>query len=163
MKVTVEAKGDKELVISRAFNAPRDLVFNAYTECKYLKRWLAGAEGWSLDVCDVDLKVGGKYRWVWKKGEIKMGAGGEYREISRPDRIVFTEQFDDPWYAGEAISTLTLDESDGVTTLTNTMLYVSKDARDTVLQSPMESGLSLSYDRLEELLAESAQAAGSGE
>ncbi|MDI1242386.1 MAG: SRPBCC family protein [bacterium] len=163
MKVTVEAKGNNELVISRAFNAPKDLVFKAYTECKYLKRWLSGAEGWSLDVCDVDLTVGGKYRWVWKKGEIEMGAGGEYRELSRPDRIVCTEQFDDPWYAGEAISTLTLEEKDGVTTLTNTMLYVSKEARDTVLQSPMEEGLSLSYDRLEALLAESAQAAGSGE
>jgi uncharacterized protein YndB with AHSA1/START domain len=163
MKVTVEAKGERELVISRAFNAPKGLVFKAYTECKYLKRWLSGAEGWSLDVCEVDLTVGGKYRWVWKRGETEMGAGGEYREISRPDRIVCTEQFDNPWYAGEAISTLTLEEKDGVTTLTNTMLYVSKEARDTVLQSPMESGLSLSYDRLEELLAESAQAAGSGE
>jgi uncharacterized protein YndB with AHSA1/START domain len=163
MKVTVEAKGERELVISRAFNAPKGLVFKAYTECKYLKRWLSGAEGWSLDVCEVDLTVGGKYRWVWKRGETEMGAGGEYREISRPDRIVCTEQFDNPWYAGEAISTLTLEEKDGVTTLTNTMLYVSKEARDTVLQSPMESGLSLSYDRLEKLLAESAQAAGSGE
>lgn len=163
MKVTVEAKGERELVISRAFNAPNDLVFKAYTECKYLKRWLSGAEGWILDVCNVDLTVGGKYRWVWKKGETEMGAGGEYREISRPDRIVCTEQFDDPWYAGEAISTLTLEEKDGVTTVTNTMLYVSKEARDAVLQSPMEEGLSLSYDRLESLLAESAQAAGSGE
>ena len=89
-----------------------------------------------------------------------MGAGGEYREISRPDRIVSTEQFDDPWYPGEGISTVTLDENDGVTTLTNTMRYVSREARDTVLQSPMEEGLSLGYDRLEALLAESAAAAG---
>ena len=162
-KVTVEAKGDRELVISRAFNAPNEMVFKAYTECKYLKRWLSGMEGWSLEVCNVDLTVGGKYRWVWKKGAIEMGMGGEYRELSRPDRIVCTEQFDDAWYPGEAISTLTLEEKDGVTTVTNTMLYVSKEARDGVLQSPMEEGLSLSYDRLEELLAESAQAAGSGE
>ena len=160
MKVTVEAKGEREMVISRAFNAPKDLVLRAYTECKYLKRWMFGPDGWSLDVCNVDLTVGGKYRWVWKKGDIEMGAGGEYREVSRPDRIVCTEQFDDPWYAGEAISTLTLDEKGGVTTLTNTMQYVSKEARDTVLQSPMEEGLSLSYDRLESLLEESAAAAG---
>ena len=163
MKVTVEAKGDRELVISRAFNAPKDLVFQAYTECKYLKRWLSGPDEWSLDVCEVDLRVSGKYRWVWKKREVEMGASGEYREISRPDRIVCTEQFDDPWYPGEAISTLTLVEKDGLTTLRNTMLYVSTEARDAVLQSPMEGGLSLSYDRLEALLAESAQAAGSGE
>ncbi|MEO5857722.1 MAG: SRPBCC family protein [Pyrinomonadaceae bacterium] len=163
MKVTVEAKGERELVISRAFNAPKDLVFKAYTECKYLKRWLSGAEGWSLDVCRVDLNVGGKYRWVWKNGQIEMGMGGEYREIARPDRIVCTEQFDEAWYTGEAISTLTMDEKDGVTTLTNTMLYVSKEARDGVLRSPMEDGLSLSYDRLEALLGEPAQAGASGE
>ena len=154
-KVTVEAKGDRELVIRRAFNAPKDLVFQAHTECKYLKRWMFGPEGWSLDVCEIDLNLGGKYRWVWKKG-----AGGEYREVNRPDRIVCTEQFDDPWYQGEAVSTVTFDERDGVTTLTNTMRYISKEARDTVLQSPMEEGLSLSYDRMESLLEESAAAAG---
>lgn len=162
-KVTVEAKGERELVIRRAFNAPKELVFQAHTECKYLKRWMFGPDGWSLDVCDIDLKVGGKYRWVWKKDAIEMGAGGEYREITKPDRIVATEQFDDPWYAGEAVSTVTFDERDGVTTLTNTMQYVSTESRDTVLQSPMEEGLSLGYDRLEALLAEPAQVAGSGE
>ncbi len=162
-KVRVEAKGERELVISRAFNASKDLVFQAHTECRHLKRWMFGPDGWSLDVCEIDLNVGGKYRWVWKKGEIEMGMGGEYREIARPDRIVCTEQFDDPWYPGEGISTVTFDEAAGVTTLTNTMLYVSKEARDTVLQSPMEEGLSLGYDRLEALLEDSAQAAGSGE
>lgn len=159
MKVTVEAKGDNELVISRSFNAPKDLVFQAHTECKYLKRWMYGPEGWSLDVCESELRVGGKYRWVWKKGDVSMGAGGEYREVSRPDRIVCTEQFDDPWYEGEAVSTVTFVETDGVTTLTNTMRYVSKAARDGVLQSPMEEGLSMSYDRLEALLSGSGAAA----
>lgn len=163
MKVQVEAKGERELVIRRAFNAPKELVFQAHTECRHLKRWMFGPDGWSLDVCEIDLNVGGKYRWVWKKGEIEMGMGGEYREIARPDRIVCTERFDDPWYPGEGISTVTFDEAAGVTTLTNTMLYVSKEARDTVLQSPMEEGLSLGYDRLEALLAETAHAAGSGE
>ncbi len=163
MKVTVEAKGENELVISRTFSAPKELLFKAYTECKYLKRWLYGPEGWSLAVCEMDLNVGGSYRWVWKKDDIEMGAGGKYREIERPDRIVCTEQFDDPWYEGEAISTVVLVESGGVTTLTNTMQYVSKEARDGVLQSPMEEGLSLGYDRLEKLLAETNQAAGSGE
>lgn len=87
-----------------------------------------------------------------------MGAGGEYREVSVPDRVVCTEQFDDPWYQGEAISTVTFNEVDGVTTLINTMLYVSKEARDGVLASPMEEGLSLSYDRLEALIAETSAA-----
>jgi uncharacterized protein YndB with AHSA1/START domain len=159
MKVTVEAKGENELVISRAFNAPKELVFQAHTECKYLKRWMFGPDGWSLDVCEIDLNVGGKYRWVWKKGDFAMGAGGEYREVARPDRIVCTEQFDDPWYQGEAVSTVTFEEREGVTTMTNTMRYVSAEARDTVLQSPMEEGLSLGYDRLEALLGESGVAA----
>lgn len=161
--LTVEANGERELVIRRSFNAPKDLVFQAHTECKYLKRWMFGPDGWSLDVCEIDLNIGGKYRWVWKKGEIEMGAGGEYREISRPERIVATEQFDVPWYPGVGISTLIFEEVDGVTTMTNTMQYESKEARDTVLKSPMEEGLALGYDRLEALLAESAQAAGSGE
>jgi len=162
-KVTVEAKGEHELTIRRVFNAPKELIFQAHTECKYLKRWMFGPDGWSLDVCEIDLNIGGKYRWVWKKGDIEMGAGGEYREVARPDRFVATEQFDDPWYQGEALSTVTFEERDGVTTLTNTMRYISKEARDTVMQSPMQEGLEMGYSRLEILLAESAQAVGQGE
>ena len=159
-KVTVEAKGDRELVIKRAFSAPKELVFQAHTECKHLKRWMFGPDGWSLAVCEIDLKIGGGYRYVWKKDAIEMGAGGEYREVARPDRLVCTERFDDPWYPGEGLATITFDEAGGVTTLTNTIRYESKEARDTVLQSPMEEGLSLGYDRLEALLSESATAAG---
>lgn len=162
-KLTVEANGERELVIRREFNAPRDLVFQAHTECKYMKRWLFGPDGWSLDVCEVDLRVGGKYRWVWKKGDIQMGAGGEYREVARPERIVCTEQFDDPWYPGEAISTLELHENAGVTTLINTMTYATKEARDGVLASPMAEGMEVGYARLDALFAESAQAAGQSE
>ena len=163
-KVKVEAKGETELVITRDFNAPRELVYRAYTECQYMKRWLTGMEGWTLDVCEVDLRVGGKYRWVWKKEDISMGAGGEYRELERPAKIVCTEQFDDPWYEGEAVSTVELTESNGMTTLVNTMKYASKEARDGVLASPMEDGLEISYKRLDDLFAaESAQAAGLGD
>ena len=162
-KLTVEARGEREVLIQREFNAPRELVFQAHTECKYMKRWLFGPDGWSLDVCEVDLKVGGKYRWVWKKDEIEMGAGGEYREIERPGRIVCTEQFDDPWYPGEAISTLSLEEHEGVTTLVNTMTYATKEARDGVLASPMAEGMEMGYVRLDRLFAENALAAATGE
>jgi uncharacterized protein YndB with AHSA1/START domain len=163
-KVKVEAKGETELVITRDFNAPRELVYRAHTECQYMKRWLFGPDGWSLDVCEVDLRVGGKYRWVWKKDDISMGAGGEYREIERPARIVCTEQFDDPWYEGEAVSTLELKENGGATTLVNTMRYSSKEARDGALASPMADGMEISYKRLDDFLAtQSAQAAGSGD
>lgn len=160
-KVKVSAKGDRELTIERSFNAPKELVFKAHTECQYLKRWMFGYDGWTLKVCVVDLQPGGKYRWVWAKNDdtFEMGAGGEYREVVVPDKVVCTEQFDDPWYVGEAISTVTFVERDGVTTLTNTMLYVSQEARDGVLASPMEDGLSLGYDRLEKLLSEDAASA----
>lgn len=162
-RLTVEARGEREVLIQREFNAPRELVFQAHTECKYMKRWLFGPDGWSLDVCEVDLTVGGKYRWVWKKGDIEMGAGGEYREIERPARIVCTEQFDDPWYPGEAISTLSLEEHEGVTTLVNTMTYATKEARDGVLASPMAEGMEIGYARLDRLFEENALAAGTGD
>lgn len=162
-KVTVAAHGDRELIITRQFDAPRVLVFRAHTECSYLKRWMYGPDGWSLAECEIDLKVGGRYRWVWRKEDkgIEMGAGGEYRAIESPARLVCTEKFDDPWYPGEAISTLTLTEADGRTTLINTMTYESGSARDTVLASPMEEGLGLGYDRLENLLKEDSTAAAS--
>jgi len=164
-KVRVDAKGENELVITREFNAPRDLVFRANTECKYLKKWLFGPDGWSLDVCEIDLTVGGQYRWVWKHAEknIEMGAGGEYREIERPAKIVATERFDDPWYPGEALSTTTFTEHDGRTTLVNTIRYESKEARDAVLASPMQEGLEMGYARLDSLLAEGVYAAGTSE
>src|SRR5687767_1299978 len=116
-KVTVAAQGDRELVITREFNATRDLVLEAYTECKYLKRWLLGPEGWTMPGCEIDLKVGGKYRWVWRKEKdgTEMGAGGEYREIERPAKLVATEKFDEAWYPGEAVSTVTFTENDGRT------------------------------------------------
>jgi uncharacterized protein YndB with AHSA1/START domain len=160
-KVSVVAQGDRELVISREFRATRDLVFRAHTECKYLKRWLFGPDGWALDVCEIDLKVGGKYRWVWRKEaeNIDMGAGGEYREIVPNELIVATEQFDDPWYEGEAISTVEFSETDGVTLLTNTMRYSSKEARDGVLASPMAEGMELGYGRLDKMFSEMSAAA----
>jgi uncharacterized protein YndB with AHSA1/START domain len=158
-KVIIEALGDDQLVIRREFKASRNLVFQAHTECKYLKRWMFGPDGWSLDVCNIDLNVGGRYRYVWKKGEIEMGAGGEYREISEPEKLVCTEQFDDPWYPGIGLATIELTETDGVTTLTNTIKYESKEARDTVLESPMEDGLEMGYARLDSLLSEKAAAA----
>jgi len=163
-KVKVEARGETELVITRDFNAPRELVYRAHTEPQYMKRWLFGPDGWSLDVCEVDLRVGGKYRWVWKKDDITMGAGGEYREIESPEKIVCTEMFDDPWYEGEAVSTVRLAENNGTTTLVNTMRYSSKEARDGVLASPMSDGMEICYNRLDSILAaDSAQAAASGE
>ena len=147
--LTVTAVSDREIRITRSFNAPRQLVFDAHTKPELVRRWLFGPPGWVFDVCEIDLRVGGAYRYVWRHPpDTVMGMGGVYREIRAPERIVATEKFDDPWYSGEAVGTLVLTEHGGVTTLNNTIKYESKEARDAVLRSPMESGLKMGYDRL---------------
>jgi len=152
LKVT--ARGDREIVMTRVFNAPRALVFKALAEPELVKRWLLGPPGWSMPVCEIDLRVGGKYRYVWQRDKdgTRMGMGGVYREIVIPERIVATEEFDESWYPGEAIGTAELIEEAGKTRLIQTMMYASKQARDGVLKSPMEEGVGASYDRLEELV-----------
>jgi uncharacterized protein YndB with AHSA1/START domain len=153
LKVT--APTDREIVMTRVFDAPRELVFDAHTKPELVKRWLLGPDGWSMPVCEIDLRVGGKYRYIWRKDSdgTEMGMGGVFREIVPPERIVATEKFDESWYPGEAVDTSVFTEQDGRTTLTLTVLYESREARDAVLKSPMESGVVAGYDRLEKLLA----------
>lgn len=147
-------RGDREIVITRAFDASRKLVFDAHTKPELVKQWLLGPDGWSMPVCEIDLKVGGKYRYVWRRDKdgTEMGMGGVYREIVAPERLVATEKFDQSWYPGEAVGTFVLVEQGGKTTLTQTMLYESREARDSVLKSGMEKGVVASYDRLAKLL-----------
>jgi uncharacterized protein YndB with AHSA1/START domain len=147
-------RGDREIVITRAFDAPRKLVFDAFTKPELVKQWLLGPDGWSMPVCEIDLKVGGKYRYVWRRDKdgTEMGMGGVYREIVAPKRIVATEKFDQSWYPGEAVGTFVLIEQGGKTTFTETILYESREAREGVLKSGMEKGVVASYDRLAKLL-----------
>jgi uncharacterized protein YndB with AHSA1/START domain len=159
-KLKVTAVGDRQIVMTRGFDAPRELVFAAYTRPELLKRWLGVRGGWSMAVCEVDLRVGGAYRWVWRGPDgAEMGMGGVYREIVPNERIVCTEKFDQAWYPGEAVGTVELAEQGGKTTLTVTIVYESKEARDAVLKSPMEQGVAASYDRLAEIFREGTQAA----
>ena len=152
LKVTTPS--DREIVMTRVFDAPRTLVFEAFTKPELLKRWLSGAPGWSMVVCEVDLKVGGAYRYVWRGPDgAEMGMGGVYREVVPPERIVCTQLFDQDWAGGEVLGTMVLTERDGKTTLTNTLLYSSREARDAVLKTPMEHGMAVGYDQLAELLA----------
>ncbi len=152
LKVTTPT--DREIVMTRVFDAPRSLVFEAFTKPELVQRWLLGPDGWSMPVCEIDLRVGGSYRYVWRHANGKeMGMSGVYREIVAPERIVSTEKFDDPWYPGEAVGTLVLIEQDGKTTVTQTMVYESREIRDGILKSGMERGVARSYDRLAELLA----------
>jgi uncharacterized protein YndB with AHSA1/START domain len=153
-KLTVTTPGDREIAMTREFNAPRELVWEAYTKCELLKRWLGAVAGWWMDVCEVDVRAGGTYRWVWRgpNGET-MGMRGNYVEVDPPRRIVATEQYDEAWYPGDASSTVEFTERDGKTTLTMTVRYSSKETRDAVLQSPMADGVSAGFDKLEEVLA----------
>jgi uncharacterized protein YndB with AHSA1/START domain len=154
-QLNVTMPSDREIAMTRVFDAPRTLVFDAHTKPELVKRWLLGPPGWTMPVCEIDLRVGGKYRWVWRSDRdgSTMGIGGVYREIAAPERIVTTERFDEAWYPGEGLNTLVLIEQGGRTTLTQTMRYESKEARDAVLKSGMEKGVEASYDRLAELLA----------
>jgi uncharacterized protein YndB with AHSA1/START domain len=145
---------DREIAMTRVFAAPRRLVFDAFTKPELVRRWLLGPSGWTMPVCEIDLRVGGRYRYVWRKtGVPDMGMGGVFREIVPPERIVATELFDDAWYEGEAVDTTVFDEQGGSTRVTITMLLASKEVRDAVLKSGMEGGVEAGYDRLDEILA----------
>ena len=153
-KLTLTTPTDREIVMTRVFDAPRDLVYLAMTRPDLMKRWFYGPPGWSLSVCEMDLREGGAYRWVWRheKGH-DMGVGGIYREVVPGVRLVATERFDEAWYPGEALVTTALAESGGRTTLNLTVRYESREARDVALKTPMEEGVALCYDRLEEIVA----------
>jgi uncharacterized protein YndB with AHSA1/START domain len=157
----VAARGDRVLVMTRVFAAPRALVFDAFTKPELVQRWLLGPPGWSMPVCEINLRVGGKYRYVWRDDRegTEMRMGGVYREIVVPERLVATERFDQSWYPGEAVGTIVLAEQGGRTTLTQTLRYESRAARDVVVKSPMETGVAASYDRLAELLASAREVA----
>jgi uncharacterized protein YndB with AHSA1/START domain len=151
LKVTTPT--DREIVLTRVFDAPRHLVWDAFTKPELLKRWF-GPRGWSLVVCEVDLRVGGGFRFVLRGPDGKdMGMRGVYREIVPPDRSVHMESFDD--YPGESQVTAVFVEERGKTTLSATVLYPSKEVRDMVIQTGMEHGAAESYDKLAELLLES--------
>jgi uncharacterized protein YndB with AHSA1/START domain len=156
--LTITKRGDRDLVMTREFDAPRKLVYDAHTKPDLVRQWLLGPPGWTMPVCDMDVRVGGTYRWVWRKetGGSEMGMGGVYREVKAPERLVSTERFDEAWYPGESLNTLVLIEQGGRTTLTQTMRYESPAAREAVIKSGMEKGVEASYDRLAELLAASA-------
>src|SRR6184192_419978 len=148
LKVTTPS--DREIVLTRVFDAPRDMVWDAFTKPELLKRWF-GPRGWSLVVCEVDLRVGSGFRFVLRGPDGRdMGMRGVYREIVPPERSVHMESFDD--YPGESQVSAVFVEQGGKTTLTATILYPSKEVRDAVIKSGMEHGAAETYDRLAELL-----------
>lgn len=151
-KLDVAIPTDRQIVMTREFNAPRALVFEALTTPELLKQWFKGP-GWDLAVCEFEARVGGRYRYVWRLGANEMGMSGEILEFRAPERMVATEKFDQAWYPGDAQSSIVLTEKGGKTLLTLSVTYDSKATRDMVLKSPMAEGASAGYDRLEEYLA----------
>lgn len=147
-------RGEREIVMTRVFDAPRHLVWDCFTRPELVRRWLFGPNGWYFDVCDIDLRVGGHYRYVWRKDDgSEMGMRGVYREVVAPERLVDSQIFDQDWTGGEAIGTVEFIEAGGRTTVTHTMLYASRESRDMVLKSGMKDGMAIGYDRLAALMA----------
>jgi uncharacterized protein YndB with AHSA1/START domain len=145
---------DCEIEITRDFHAPLQLVFDAFTKPELVRQWLLGPPGWSMPVCEIDLKVGGAYRYVWrKKGVPDMGMGGVFRGIEVPSRIVATEKFDEAWYPGEALNTTAFVQQRSVTKTAIRLRYQSPEARDTARRSGMEHGMAASLNQLEELVS----------
>lgn len=150
----VTSSGEREIVLTRRYPAPRERLFAAYTRSELIRRWL-GPPSSSMVVCENDPRVGGQYRYVWRKTDgTEMGMRGEYREVVPPQRLALTERFDDDPTGAESLATVTLDEENGRTTVTTTMRYASRAVREAVLQSWMAKVAAMSYDRLEALLAE---------
>ena len=153
-KLDITAQGECEIVIKRMFEAPPQLVFEAHTVPALLKRWLTGPEGWSLSRCEVDLRVGGAFRYEWSHADGRaIGMGGTYREVEPPLRLVATELFDEDWTGGETINSLTFEAVGEHCRLTTIVRYASAAARDGALRSNMEAGMAVSYVKLDAMLA----------
>ncbi|WP_257388897.1 SRPBCC family protein [Tahibacter caeni] len=150
----ISLPSDTEILMTRVFDAPRRLVFAALTQPDLLRRWFGGPPGWRLDVCELDARVGGKYRYVWvgSNGEV-MGMGGTILEFVAPERMVADEHYDQAWYEGQGVSSIVLTEQAGQTTLRLTVRYDSKAVRDHVLSFPATTGVEMGYDRLADWLA----------
>jgi uncharacterized protein YndB with AHSA1/START domain len=142
---------DREIVMTGVLDAPRRLVFEAWTKPEHLPHWMLGPAGWTMPVCDIDLCPGGAWHFVWRRSDgAEMGMHGVYREIIPPERLVTTECWGGDW--PETLNTLILSEDEGKTTITSTVLYPSKEARDAALQTGMKDGASESFDRLAKYL-----------
>ncbi len=156
--LSVTLPTDREVVMTRLLNAPREMVWKALTQPEIFKRWLYGPPGWEMTLCQENTQVGGSFRWEWKGPEgASMAMKGTYREINPPERIVRTESFEFGCeaHSGEQLATLILSEWEGKTTVTITVLYPSKEARDAAVATGMVQGVEAGYERLDQLLAQS--------
>ena len=151
---TVTTPSDQEIRMTRLFDAPRHLVFEAMTRPEHVKRWWGClGDGYSVPVCEIDLRIGGRWRFVNRHPKGEAAFHGEYREVTPPGRVVFTEIFED-FPDVESVVTAELSDEGGKTRLTATVRYPSTEVRDMVMSTGMSTGAGISYDRLEDLVAE---------
>lgn len=146
----VTLPSDTEISITRSFDAPAELVFEVWTTPEHVRNWW----GWETDqmyVCEIDLRVGGGYRFVAGNGDREVAFRGVYQEIEQPHRLVSTEVYE-PYPESESLNTLTLQENDGVTTMRILVAHQTKEARDATIASGMEKGLQHSLDRVDKIL-----------
>ena len=150
-ETTFTTPSDREVGVTRVFDAPRELVWKTYTEPEHLRQWMLGPDGWSMEVCEIDLRPGGAYRFAWRKDDgSELTIAGVHREVEPPERLVSTESWGPEW--PEALNTIVFSEEDGRTTLSITVLYPTQEARDAALATGMTEGMTMSLDRLEEIL-----------
>jgi len=155
-KAQVTLPSEREVKVTRSFKAPRPLVYRAYTEPTLVRRWLLGPPGWSMPVCEMDVRVGGDYRWRWRsdKDGSEFGFAGTFREITPPSRLVHTESYDpgtlgDAHPQNEAIVSVTFAEDSSITTVTTLIDFGSKEARDAAVATGMTDGMEQSYQLLD--------------
>src|SRR5687767_13613672 len=160
-KAQVTLPSEREVKVVRSFKAPRALVYRAYTEPELVRRWMLGPPGWSMPVCEMDVRVGGTYRWRWRSDDNanEFGFSGTFREVQPPSRLVHTEAYDPGTLGGgspgnDAIVTVTLTEESGVTTVTTLIDFGSKETRDAAVATGMTDGMEQSYQLLDRLLEE---------
>jgi uncharacterized protein YndB with AHSA1/START domain len=148
---TYATPSDREVVITRVVSAPRRVVFEAFTNTRHVPNWLIGPEGWTMPVCEIDLRPGGAWRYVYRKDDgSEMTMQGSYREVAPPERLVSTESWGPEW--PETVNTMVLTETGGLTTITITARYPSKETRDAALKTGMKSGMDQSFARLDSML-----------
>ena len=161
----VTLPSDREVRVTRQFKAPRELVYRAHTEPELVKQWMLGPSGWTMPVCEMDVRPGGKYRWRWRSedGGKEFGFFGAFSEVNAPARIVHDEYYDPGNLGGAmptgdpAIVTLDLKEANGLTTLTCNIAFASKQARDGAVSTGMTDGMETGYVRLDEMFKQDAR------
>lgn len=152
LTIHVTTPSDREVRVTRKFTAPAALLFDAHTKPELVKRWLLGPPGWSMPVCEIDLTVGGRYRYVWRNDSDgrEFGISGQFLEIVSPERIVTVETMDG--MPGETTVTTTFEDNGPESHFTINMLFDSQKTRDIALQTGMTDGMGMSYDRLQDLI-----------